>query len=124
LYTTTYLLAVTTPGGCKASGEITVDIYTPLSIPNAFTPNGDGRNDVLYVLGGPEGSRIKDFTIFDRWGQAVFRSEGGMPGDAGTGWDGRYRGMPAPAGVYVYEVVMGYANGKQQVYKGTVILVR
>jgi gliding motility-associated-like protein len=124
LYTTTYLLEVTAWGGCKASGEITVDIYTPLSIPNAFTPNGDGRNDVLYVLGGPEGSRIKDFTIFDRWGQAVFRSEGGMPGDAGTGWDGRYRGMPAPAGVYVYEVVMGYANGKQQVYKGTVVLVR
>ena len=123
-YSITYNLQVVAAGGCKAGGEITVDVYTPLRLPSAFTPNGDGRNDVFYVLGGPEGSVIKGFNIYDRWGQAVFRVHDGAPGDPAFGWDGRYGGKPAPAGVYVYEVVMDYSGGKAQVYKGTVVLVR
>jgi gliding motility-associated-like protein len=123
-YSITYNLQVVAAGGCKAGGEITVDVYTPLILPNAFTPNGDGRNDVFYVLGGPEGSVIKGFNIYDRWGQEVFRAHDGMPGDPAFGWDGRYGGKPAPSGVYVYEVVMSRPGGKVQVYKGTVVLVR
>jgi gliding motility-associated-like protein len=123
-YSTTYTLQVVAPGGCKAPGEVTVYVYTPLTLPNAFTPNGDGRNDIFYVLGGPEGSVVKNLSIFDRWGQEVFQVHGGAPGDPAFGWNGRYRGNPAPVGVYVYEVVMGYPGGKVQTYKGTVVLVR
>ena len=123
-YSITYELQVTAAGGCSAKGEITVNVYTPLSLPNAFSPNGDGRNDIFYVLGGPEGSVIKGFNIYDRWGQQVFRVHDGTPGDPAFGWNGLYGGKPAPAGVYVYEVVMSYAGGKVQAYKGTVVLVR
>ena len=123
-FTTVYTLQVVSEGGCKVSGECTVYVYTPLKIPNAFTPNGDGRNDRFYVLGGPEGSVIKGFNIYDRWGQEVFRVHDGMPGDPAFGWDGRYGGKPAPAGVYVYEMVMSYPGGRIQTYQGTVVLVR
>lgn len=119
-----YNLQVVSAGGCKVSAEITVNVYTPVRLPNAFTPNGDGRNDVFYVLGGPEGSVIKGFNIYDRWGQEVFRVHDGTPGDPAFGWDGRYGGKPAPAGVYVYEVVMSYPGGGMQRYQGTVVLVR
>jgi len=123
-YSTAYELQVTAAGGCTAKGSITVNVYTPLALPNAFSPNGDGRNDIFYVLGGPEGSVIKGFNIYDRWGQEVFRVHDGAPGDPAFGWDGRYGGKPAPAGVYVYEVVMSYPGSRIQRYQGTVVLVR
>jgi gliding motility-associated-like protein len=122
--TTVYTLTVTSEGGCKASGEITVDVYTPLTLPNAFTPNGDGHNDVFYVLAGPEGIRISELNVYDRWGLCVFQNKGGAPGDPHDGWDGTYKGKPAPAGTYVYIAVIPGLNSQQQVYKGTVMLIR
>lgn len=120
----TYTLSVTSYGGCKTSGPITVDIYTPLGLPNAFSPNGDGHNDVLYVLGGPTGSLVKEFAIFNRWGQCLFKVHDAPPGDPAFGWKGFINGSPAPPETYIYMVVMKYAGGARQVYKGTVILVR
>jgi gliding motility-associated-like protein len=122
--TTIYTLTVTSAGGCKASGTVTIDVYTPLTIPSAFTPNGDGHNDIFYVLAGPEGARISDFAVYDRWGLCVFHTRDGMPGDPHYGWDGTSRGTADPAGTYVYIAVITNPNGQQQVYKGTVILVR
>lgn len=122
--TITYTLAVTSFGGCKASGPITVNIYTPLGLPNAFSPNGDGHNDVLYVLGGPTGSLVKEFAVFNRWGQCVFQVHDAPPGDPAFGWKGYIHGSPAPPDTYIYMVVMQYAGGPRQVYKGTVILIR
>jgi gliding motility-associated-like protein len=119
-----YTLAVVTPNGCKGTGQITVNAYTPLRIPNAFTPNGDGRNDIFYVLGGPDGSRISDFSIFNRWGQIVFQVHDAVPGDPAFGWNGYFHGTPAPVGTYVYLVNMGYSNGLKQSYKGTLVLLR
>jgi gliding motility-associated-like protein len=122
---TTYTLQVASPGGgCQAKGIITVDVYTPLSMPNAFTPNGDGHNDRLYVLGGPEGSSIRAFAIFNRWGAKVFNVENVLPGDPRYGWNGNIGGRPAPSGTYVYTVVMQLPGGLEQTYKGTVELIR
>jgi gliding motility-associated-like protein len=121
---TLYTLKVTAPGGCSATGTILVNVYTPLSIPNAFTPNGDGHNDVLYVLGGPVNSIVKDFAVFDRFGMEVFHVHNVPPGDRHFGWNGRFNGHPAQMGTYVYLVVMQNAKGVEQVYKGTIILVR
>jgi gliding motility-associated-like protein len=122
--TTMYRLLVTGPGGCADTGDILVNVYTPLSLPNAFTPNGDGRNDRFYVLGGPVNSVVESFAVFDRWGQMLFRVQDAAPGDASAGWDGRVHGQAAASGVYVYTVVMKYANGTRQAYRGTVVLVR
>ena len=122
--TTVYTLTITEENGCKAAGTVTVDVYTPLTIPNAFTPNGDGHNDIFYVMAGPEGARIPDFAVYDRWGLCIFHTRDGMPGDPHYGWDGTWKGKPSPAGTYVYIAVIAGPNGQQRTYKGTVILVR
>ncbi len=121
---TLYTLKVTAPGGCSASGTVLVNVYIPVSIPGAFTPNGDGHNDRFFVLGGPVNSRVELLAVFDRLGACVFRVHGVAPGDPTFGWDGTFHGDPAPAGTYVYMVAMQFANGARQVYKGTLVLVR
>jgi gliding motility-associated-like protein len=109
---------------CTASGEITVKLYCDIRLPNAFSPKGDGKNDIFYVLGGPQGSMIKDFAVFDRWGTAIFRVHDVSPGDAAYGWDGSYKGWPATTWKYVYALVISLANGQHEVFKGVIILVR
>jgi len=122
--TTDYTLEVATADDCRATGTITVKVFTQLRIPNAFTPNSDGHNDIFYVLGGPPGSAVKDLSIFDRWGQKIFQVHDAPPGDPGFGWNGYVRGTPAPTGTYVYNIVIRFADGKQQLFSGTLVLTR
>ena len=124
LSTTTYTLTVTSPAGCVDSGQLLVKIFSSLAIPGAFSPNGDGHNDIFYVIGGPIGSEVKAFAVFDRWGQRVFQAHNTAPDDPAFGWNGNIGGQPAPMGAYVYEIVVGLADGTQQLYRGTVMLVR
>ena len=119
---TDYILDVISREGCAAIQKIPVLIATPIKIPNAFTPNGDGENDVFNILGGT-GSRIDQFSIYDRWGQLVFEEKNKMPGNNG-GWDGNLNGKPAPPGTYVYFVKVTSLEGTKQVYRGSVVLIR
>ena len=124
LSTTVYTLEAVGTDGCVASGSVKVAVYIPLRVPNAFTPNGDGRNDVFYVLGGPMGLVIKDFLVFDRWGQRVFQVRDAPPGDPAYGWNGEMNGSPAPAGTYIYLIAVRTADGHTQTYRGTVEVIR
>lgn len=122
--TTTYTLTVTGDAGCKASDDLVISVLKKLGIPNGFTPNGDSRNDIFYILGGPEGSRIKNFAIFNRWGQKVFQVQDVLPGKPAFGWNGILNGEPAPAGLYIYMVTMTFKDGTKQEMKGTLLLMR
>jgi gliding motility-associated-like protein len=124
LKSVTYALQVTSTDGCVASGSVMVKVFSQLAIPGAFSPNGDGHNDVFYVIGGPLGSTVKDLAVFDRWGRCVFQVHGVTPNDPAFGWDGRVAGQIAAPGTYVYEIMMSFADKTQQVFKGTVVLVR
>ena len=73
-----------------------MNVYTPLTVPNAFTPNGDGHNDVFYVLAGPEGIRISELNVYDRWGQCVFRNKGVRPAIHTTGGTALIKVSPLP----------------------------
>jgi gliding motility-associated-like protein len=115
---------IATDNRCADTATILINVYTPLSIPNAFTPNGDGRNDIFYVLGGPVNSRVAEFAVFNREGAEVFHVHGVAPGDPNFGWNGSFHGSPAPAGAYVYMVELQLANNRRQIYKGTVVLIR
>jgi len=100
--------------------EIPPEPNNKIFIPNAFTPDGDGVNDVFRVVA--EGSRIEELElrIYDRWGGMVFESSG-----IENGWDGKKAGKDCPGGVYVYKIVFEVDGvpGMQE-RTGTVMLVR
>jgi gliding motility-associated-like protein len=88
-------------------------------MPNAFTPNGDGRNDLFRIPPGIPVTAVR-FEVFDRWGTRVFAGEGDQ-----VAWDGTTGGKPQPSGTYVW--LIGYYNPliRQTVMKsGTVELIR
>lgn len=86
-------------------------------VPNVFTPNGDGRNDLLLVYGSS--LLAIEFRVWDQWGNEVFKST-----DAKTGWDGTYRGQRAPVGVYVFALKATLTDGRAISKKGSVNLLR
>ncbi|HWK08330.1 MAG TPA: gliding motility-associated C-terminal domain-containing protein [Puia sp.] len=117
--TTTYQLTVTTGNGCVASGKETVGVYYDLLMPGAFSPNGDGRNDLFRIPPSVPVSILR-FSVYDRWGELVFTTS-----NSGAGWDGRMGNKPQPAGVYVW--MIDYINPltKRSARKnGTVTLIR
>jgi gliding motility-associated-like protein len=117
--TTAYTLTVTDANGCSASAKEIVAVFYDMAMPNAFTPNGDGRNDLFRVPPGIPVT-ITRFAVYDRWGALVFAAVNGS-----SGWDGTRGGEPQPAGTYVW--IIEYFNPlvKQVVMKkGTVELIR
>jgi gliding motility-associated-like protein len=86
-------------------------------VPNAFTPNDDGKNDVFLIY-GPNFKSMK-MRIYNQWGQIVFESA-----EARQGWDGRMNGVKQPSGVYAYYLEVVLFDGRKQVYKGSVTLIR
>ncbi|HEX8314633.1 MAG TPA: M43 family zinc metalloprotease [Flavisolibacter sp.] len=93
-------------------------------ISTAFTPNGDGKNDIFYIVSGPEVTQVKSFAVYNRWGQAVFNMQNFAANSPLYGWDGKLGGKEAPSQVYVYYVTVVLKGGKEKAYKGTVTLVR
>lgn len=123
---TVYKATVTNAGGCSNSDEVTVNMQCgngSIFIPNTFSPNADGSNDMFYPRGkGIKG--VKSMTIFNRWGSVVFQRTNFQLNDSGAGWDGTYKGQPAPADVYIYQLEILCGTGNQFLYKGDVTLVR
>ncbi|MBW4891695.1 gliding motility-associated C-terminal domain-containing protein [Mucilaginibacter sp. HMF5004] len=101
--------------GAAAGNAIsqTDEIY----VPNAFTPNGDGKNDFIYV----RSQSIKNlkFYVYSQWGELLFTST-----DASTGWDGTFKGTKEPVGVYVYYLKAEMLNGHEVSKKGTITLLK
>jgi len=117
--TTTYTLTVTSPQGCTASDQMTLTVVPYCVKPmNAFTPNGDGINDRWLITDGNclIGVRAQ---VFNRYGSRVFES----PNYDNT-WDGTYKGKPLPDGTYYYVLEFVLLNGKRQVLKGDVTILR
>jgi gliding motility-associated-like protein len=87
-------------------------------LPTAFTPNGDGLNDLIrpYLIGM---KGLKSFSIYNRWGNLIFFSK-----TYGEGWDGKTQGLEQAAGVYVWILEFYNADNKVVMEKGTLTLVR
>ncbi len=114
-----YTLHVESTLGCGIStDEVNVKVYSNFAIPNAFTPNGDGRNDKFEVL-TLDNYKLLHLLIYNRWGQLVFKAEG-----AYKGWDGTFKGEPQPAGTYVYHLELQAPRRPKISLKGTLLLIR
>jgi gliding motility-associated-like protein len=119
----TYLVTVTDQIGCSATDSVNLRIWEAcsgenVSLPNTFTPNSDGLNDMFYVRGTGL-SNIKLFRIYNRWGEMVFESP-----DINIGWDGTYNGTPVNSGVYVYYLEAVCLNGDNALIRGNVTVLR
>ncbi len=125
-HTTVYTFTATDLAGCSVSDQITiiVDRSVDLFQPTAFSPNNDGVNDVFQVLAGSAIMRINSFHVFDRWGNTVYEGYDKAPNDPSLAWDGTYRGQPLNSGVYVYYVEVTFVDGRTEVFKGDVALIR
>ncbi|MGE0561227.1 MAG: CotH kinase family protein [Flavobacteriales bacterium] len=86
-------------------------------LPSAFSPNGDGNNDILFVYGG-QITKLS-LSIFDRWGELVFETS-----SQDIGWDGTYKGKEASSGVYVYKLEVRYADKDKETKSGNITLIR
>ncbi len=117
--TTTYTLVFTDVNGCVNEASITINVLKGARVymPNVFSPNGDGSNDILFPLG--IGVKAIEWKVFNRWGELVF-----VTTDFNIGWDGTFKGLPQPAGVYVYVMQVTFMNNISQSYNGSVTLVR
>lgn len=107
--------------GCSKTAVKNVTIYTScfLTLPNAFTPNADGKNDVFRVMNAVKAEDL-EFTVFNRWGQVVFRTKNWR-----QGWDGKLDGNPQPTGTYVWLLRYIQRDTKKRMeQKGTVTLIR
>lgn len=100
----TYTLTVANAAGCINTDTVAIKIFctnSRLFIPTAFTPNGDGLNDVFSILG--QGiSNVKSFKIYNEWGQLIFNHSNFVVGDRTGSWDGKFKGVKVPQGSYVY----------------------
>lgn len=117
----TYILKITDANACTATDSILVtDSACPqyVYLPNAFTPNGDGRNDIFRPVFAGAASVFR-FAVYDRLGRMVFESP-----DPYHGWDGTTDGKQQPAGVYVWVCAYKLYQQQEKVQRGTVILIR
>ena len=112
--------------GCAAMDDVFIDVKVRVEvfIPNSFTPNNDGINDVFSVYGNDQVVRVRNLAVFDRWGNALYLRTDLPINDPSEGWNGHFREELMDPGVYVYVVEVELLNGEVRLYKGDVTLVR
>jgi gliding motility-associated-like protein len=121
--TTTYIVKVTDEFGCEDTASVIVTVLTPLCaepfvfIPRAFTPNGDGINEKVYVRG--EYLTEMEFVIYNRWGEQVFVTR-----DRADGWDGKFKGAAVCPDVYGYYVKGKCRKGEDFFVKGNITVLK
>ena len=121
--TTSYIVkyTVTDSIGCESSVQKPIKIYSScyLAVPNAFTPNNDGKNDFLRVLNAIKAEKL-EFKVFNRWGQLVFKTT-----DWKQGWDGTVKGVQQGSGVYVWFLSYTDRDTKEtRTMRGSATLIR
>jgi gliding motility-associated-like protein len=124
--TTDYTVQVQDRHGCKNSGNVTVKVICGdqnFFIPNTFSPNGDGVNDIFYLRGSGL-FRINSLMVFNRWGEIVFEKKNLSINNPLDGWDGTYKGKKAKPDVYIYQIEIVCDNGETIKYAGNVALIQ
>jgi len=113
--------------GCLASDGFPLTIILPkIYIPNAFSPDKDGRNDyfTFFTEGNPDEVSLETLRIFDRWGGLLFETEKIELNQPNLGWDGHRNGKILDAGTYTYQGIVRFANGVEKEFSGDVLLLR
>jgi gliding motility-associated-like protein len=124
--TTKYTVLVQNEGGCTSRDDVSIFVVCAegnLFLPNTFSPNGDGLNDVFFPRGkGIHG--LRNFRVFNRWGEVVFEQANLQANDMSKGWNGTFNGKLASQDVYVYTIDVICENNFVFSHKGNVALIR
>ena len=124
---TQYKVTVTNSSGCMATDEILVQVQNNqrVYIPSAFSPNGDGNNDILRPYASTEVKEILLFQVYSRWGELVYEKKDMLIESGTTGWDGMItNGQKAPVGVYLYYAEVIFKDDNSEILAGDVTLIR
>ncbi|MCB0542351.1 MAG: gliding motility-associated C-terminal domain-containing protein [Saprospiraceae bacterium] len=122
-----YRIRVANLEGCEDTAPIllAIDKNVNVYVPNVFSPDGDGENDVFTIYADPDGVKnIKSFQVFSRWGELIYEYYNFTPNNPAVGWDGRHRGKELNPAVFVWYAVLEFADGTEVLYKGDVTLKR
>ncbi len=122
----TYTLVVVDENGCQGRGSVLVNVDKKRNVyvPNAFSPDLNGFNDLFQVFTGTGVTGISTMRIYDRWGELLYSADNLPPSPTGSeGWDGTFKGKPAPQGVYVYLIEVEFLDGIKLLYRGDVTLM-
>ena len=125
-FNTIYVVSVVDSNGCQNSEQVNVIVICKnanVFIPNTFSPNNDGSNDVFYVRGKGL-DRVKSLRIFNRWGEVVFEGNNLPVNNPLYGWDGKFKGKNPVADVYVYQVEVFCENSQVIRFDGNVALIQ
>jgi gliding motility-associated-like protein len=121
-----YTVEVANEGGCMAKDKVTVYVLcnnSNIFIPNTFSPNGDGANDIFF----PRGSgifQVKMLRVFNRWGESVFEKSNFYANDISSGWNGIYKGAKLLPDIFVYAMDVICDNNTVLTFKGNIALIR
>ena len=120
-----YVVNATDTIGCRASDSVKVTVVKPRNVlvPTGFTPNEDQINDKL-IVHGRNGTIIKVFRVYDRWGELLYEAKDFKINDENAGWDGKFRGQYMNTAQYVWYLEALYIDGASEIFKGHTTLIR
>ncbi|NIJ54221.1 T9SS type B sorting domain-containing protein [Dyadobacter arcticus] len=123
---TVFLLQVTDPNAvCEKNAKVQVYVKPcGIEAPEAFSPNQDEMNEIFFVYGNKCVKMIREMTVYNRWGEIIFRKTNFPFSDPSSGWDGTYQGLLSAAGVYPYKIKVELNNGTVIDHNGVVNLLR
>ncbi len=123
--TTLYRVRLVDTLGCEVEESVELRVEKAnVYIPNAFSPNNDGNNDLFFLQSANENLTIERMIIVDRWGEIVFQAEEIAPNDPSLGWDGSINNKPLNPAVFIYYIQVKYPDGTLVPMKGDITLLR
>ena len=124
LESSAYSVMLSNTNGCITEDDIYVFVENKkrIFIPNAFSPDGDGINDIFMIYAGKGVEEVEQFQIFTRWGEMVFQKNNFQPNDPFFGWDGYFKGRIMNPAVFVFFAKIKYINGQSEIVKGDLFL--
>ena len=94
-------------------------------IPTAFSPNGDGDNDIFYIFADEsQVTKVNQFSIFSRWGEVMFEASNFEPNNSQIGWDGTFKEERMDPAVFIYFAEIEFIDGHVEMYKGDITLLK
>lgn len=126
LNTDIYTITIVDSTGCTAMDSVTVNVNKdrPIYIPNAFSPNFDGNNDIFTAYGNPGAQQIQLMRIFNRWGALMYEGTNLPLNSTTIGWNGVFKNQQMLPGVYVYYIVVDFIDGVSVAYEGDITILR